>query len=66
MSGGILTAEIIELVGFTGRRVILDAGQDTDGMTVGRLVDAATLLRSPLFERLSPRDRRLVVELAAE
>jgi hypothetical protein len=51
-----------ELIGFTGRRVILAAGEDR-GMTVGRLIDADELRRSPMFERLAPRDRRLVVEL---
>jgi hypothetical protein len=51
-----------ELVGYTGRRVIVAAGEDR-GIGVGRLVDADALRRSPMFERLAPADRQLVVAL---
>jgi hypothetical protein len=52
------------LIGFTGRSVIVAAGED-HGLELARLVDAAELLRSPLFERLAERDRQLVCEVAA-
>jgi hypothetical protein len=54
----------IELLGYTSKGVILNLGDDR-GMTVGRVIDARELMRLNLFERLSPRDRRLVVELQA-
>lgn len=54
----------IELLGYTGRKVLLSTGEDR-GLEVGATIDARQLLHSVLFERLSPRDRRLVVSLAA-
>ena len=54
----------VELIGFTGRHVVLAAGED-HGLEVGRLVDARELLQSELFERLNPRDRQLVIQLIA-
>ena len=54
----------VELIGFTGRHVVLSAGED-HGVEVGRLVDARQLLHSELFERLNPRDRQLVIQLTA-
>ena len=51
-----------ELIGYTGRRVIVAAGEDR-GIGVGRLVDADALRRSPMFKRLAPADRQLVVAL---
>ena len=56
-------APSIEVIGHTGRKLVLSAGEDA-GVSVGRLVDAAELLRSELFGQLDAADRRLVVELA--
>lgn len=53
-----------ELIGFTGRQVVVAAG-DGRGLGVGRLIDARELFHSGLFERLSPREQRLVVQLTA-
>lgn len=57
-------APSLEVIGHTGRKLVLSAGEDAGGVTVGRLVDAAELLRSVLFEQLDAADRRLVVSLA--
>ena len=54
-----------ELIGFTGHRVVLSAGEDR-GLDVGRVIDVRALLQSELFERLNPRDRQLVIQLIAE
>jgi|GEM_PF-4505657 len=53
-----------ELIGFTGRQVVVAACDDR-GLEVGRLIDARELFHSGLFERLSPREQRLVEHLIA-
>lgn len=59
-----MSHEASDIIGFTGRQVVVAAGED-HGLEIGRLVDARELLHSVLFNRLSPRDRGLVVQLAA-
>ncbi len=56
--------EAREIIGFTGRRLILAVGDDRR-LETGHLIDAAELLRSPLFGRLGEHDRRLVIRIAA-